>query len=170
GFVPDCIVAIRRVAGGAAIHCHVPGDGRNPRHACLPARAGAGHLGLAHLAHASDLSPDAQLLHLESDPARDQRRLGKLGQTRAHRQCAGAAVTALYVFLVAPRFLDPDNMVAPLLFVGLPLFFVHALLLAMVCGSLVCASRALYTDRSWRTPAGYSVFAISLAATAVLAY
>ena len=83
---------------------------------------------------------------------------------------AGAAVTALYVFLVAPRFLDPDNMVAPLLFVGLPLFFVHALLLAMVCGSLVCASRALYTDRSWRTPPGYSVFAISLAATAVLAY
>ena len=82
----------------------------------------------------------------------------------------GAAVTVLYVFLVAPRFLDPDNMVAPLLFVGLPLFFVHALLLAMLCGSLVCSSRALYTDRSWRTPTGYSVFAISLAATAVLAY
>jgi hypothetical protein len=68
------------------------------------------------------------------------------------------------------RFLDPDNMVAPLLFVGLPLFFVHALLLATLCGSLLCASRALYTDRSWRTPAGYGVFAISLAATAVLAY
>ena len=41
----------------------------------------------------------------------------------------GAALTALYVFLVAPRLLNPDNMVAPLLFVGLPLFFVHALLL-----------------------------------------
>ena len=83
---------------------------------------------------------------------------------------ASAALTALYVFLVAPRLLDPNNMVAPLLFVGLPLFFVHALLLAMLCGSLVCASSALYTDRSWRTPAGYSVFAISLAATVVLAY
>ena len=42
---------------------------------------------------------------------------------------AGAAVTAIYVFLVAPHLLDPDNMVAPLLFVRLPLFFVHALLL-----------------------------------------
>ena len=82
---------------------------------------------------------------------------------------AGAAVTAIYVFLVAPHLLDPDNMVAPLLFVRLPLFFVHALLLAMLCGSLVCASRAFH-DRGVRTPAGYSVFAISLAATAALAY
>jgi len=82
---------------------------------------------------------------------------------------AGAALTALYLFLVAPRLLDPDTMVAPLLFLGLPLFFAHALLLAMLCGSLVCASRALYTDGSWRTPAGYSIFAMSLAATAVLA-
>ena len=36
--------------------------------------------------------PDAQLLHLESHPARHQRRLGQLGQTRAHRQRARASV------------------------------------------------------------------------------
>jgi len=40
-----------------------------------------------------DLSPHAQLLHLESNPARDQRRLGQLGQTRAHRQRACARVS-----------------------------------------------------------------------------
>jgi hypothetical protein len=82
----------------------------------------------------------------------------------------GAALTALYLFLLAPRLLDPENMAAPLLFVSLPLFFIHALLLATVCGSLVCASRALCTERSWRAPAGYTVFTISLVATAVLAY
>jgi hypothetical protein len=82
---------------------------------------------------------------------------------------AGAALTALYLFVVVP-LLNPDNMAAPLLFVGLPLFFIHALLLATLCGSFVCASRALYTERSSRTLSGYTVFAISLAATAVLAY
>jgi hypothetical protein len=31
---------------------------------------------------------------LESNPARDQRRMGKLGQTRAHRQRARASLDA----------------------------------------------------------------------------
>jgi hypothetical protein len=83
---------------------------------------------------------------------------------------AGAVLTALYLFVVVPRLLDPHNMAAPLLFVGLPLFFIHALLLATLCGSFVCASRALYTERSSRTLSGYTVFAISLVATAVLTY
>jgi hypothetical protein len=39
-----------------------------------------------------------------------------------------ALITAGYLLLVAPRLLDPDNMAAPLLFVALPLFLVHALL------------------------------------------
>src|SRR4029077_2982449 len=50
--------------------------------------------GLAHFTDALDLPADAQLLHLESDSARDQRRLGQLGQTRTHRQRAGAGVIA----------------------------------------------------------------------------
>jgi hypothetical protein len=81
-----------------------------------------------------------------------------------------AALTALYVLVVASRLLDPDNMAAPLLFVALPLLFIHALLLATLCGTFICASRALATDRSWRTPVGYTIFLMSLAATAVLAY
>jgi hypothetical protein len=82
----------------------------------------------------------------------------------------GAALTAAYLFFVVPRLLDPDNMAAPLLFVGLPLFFIHALLLATVGGSLACASRALCTERDSRTPLGFAVFAVSLVATGVLGY
>src|SRR5262249_41966131 len=90
--VPDWVASLWRMAGGAAIHHHIFGDGRDPRHACLPARAGAGRVGIAHSTDASDLPSDAQLLHLEGNPPRDQRRVGKLGQTRAHRQCARAGV------------------------------------------------------------------------------
>src|SRR5947207_11123472 len=68
GFVPDRVAAVRRVERGTAIHYYFPGDGRDPRHARLPARAGANRAGLAHFTDAIDLSPDAQLLHLESDP------------------------------------------------------------------------------------------------------
>src|SRR6266536_1644032 len=49
---------------------------------------------MAHPANATDLSPDAQLLHLEGGPARDQGRLGKLGQTGTHRQRSGSGVIA----------------------------------------------------------------------------
>jgi hypothetical protein len=38
---------------------------------------------LANLANAPDLSAHAELLHLESNLARDQRRMGELGKTRA---------------------------------------------------------------------------------------
>ena len=81
-----------------------------------------------------------------------------------------AVLMAFYVFMIAPHLLDRDNMVAPLLFVGLPLFFVHSLLLATVCGSLVCAARAPYTDPSSRGLAGYAVLCISLVATAALGF
>jgi hypothetical protein len=80
------------------------------------------------------------------------------------------ALTAVYLLLIAPHFLDPDSMAAPLVFVALPLWLIHALLLATLCGSLVCATRALYIEHSSRTAAGYSVFAGSLALTALLAY
>jgi hypothetical protein len=70
----------------------------------------------------------------------------------------GAALTAAYLFFVVPRLLDPDNMAAPLLFVGLPLFFIHALLLATLGGSLAYASRALCTERDSRTPLGFRCF------------
>src|SRR5438132_9997718 len=93
-FVPDCVAAVWRVERGAAIHYYFPVDGCDPRHARLPARAGANYSRLAHFADALDLSADAQLLHLESDPARNQRRVGELGQTRAHRECARARLDA----------------------------------------------------------------------------
>jgi len=38
-------------------------------------------------------------LHMESDPARDQGRLGKLGQTGTHRQRARAGV--IFAMLIA---------------------------------------------------------------------
>src|SRR2546429_7808516 len=71
GFVPDSVAAVWRVERGAAVYHHIPFDGCITRHARLPARARANRARLAHFADAIDLSPDAQLLHLESDPARD---------------------------------------------------------------------------------------------------
>ena len=92
GFVPAGLAAIRRVERGAAVRHHISCDGRAPRHARLYFGTRTNPARLAHFADAPDLSPDAQLLHLESNPARHQRRLGQLGQTRAHRQRAGASV------------------------------------------------------------------------------
>src|SRR5438132_2286731 len=80
GFVPDCVAAVRRVERGVAIHYYFPVDGRDSRHARLPARARADRARLAHFTNAIDLSADAQLLHLESDPARNQRRMGSWGK------------------------------------------------------------------------------------------
>jgi ribosomal protein S18 acetylase RimI-like enzyme len=40
---------------------------------------------VAYFIDAFDLPPDAQLVHLESNPAPNQRRLARLRQTRAHR-------------------------------------------------------------------------------------
>jgi hypothetical protein len=94
GFVPAGVPAIWRLERGAAVRHHLPRDGRAPRHASLHARARANPARLAHFADALDLSPDAQLLRLESNPACHQRRLGQLGQTRAHRQRAGAGMRA----------------------------------------------------------------------------
>src|SRR5437879_12080545 len=92
GFVPDCVAAVRRVERGAAVYHHIPVDGCAPRHAGLHFGTRTNPARLAPFADAPDLPPDSQLLHLESDPARDQRRMGKLGQTRAHRQCARASM------------------------------------------------------------------------------
>ena len=92
GFVPACVAAIRRLERGAAVRYHFPGDGRDPGHARLHSGTRTNPARLAHFTDATDLPADAQLLHLESDPARDQRRMGQLGQTRAHRQRARAGM------------------------------------------------------------------------------
>src|SRR6266496_3698880 len=73
------VAVVRRLERRVAIHYHFPGDGRDSRHARLLARAGADRARLAHLADAPDLPSHAELLYLESDPARDQRRMGELG-------------------------------------------------------------------------------------------
>jgi len=64
------------------------------RHARLPARARADRARLAYFADAPHLSSDAQLLHLESDPARHQRRMGQLGKLERNRQRARRALRA----------------------------------------------------------------------------
>src|SRR5439155_10325479 len=86
----------------AAVCAHIPRNGRDSRNARLHARARAHCPRLANFADAIDLPANAQLLHLESDPARDQRRLGELGQTRAHRQRARASMK--FAFAVAFLF------------------------------------------------------------------
>jgi cellulose synthase/poly-beta-1,6-N-acetylglucosamine synthase-like glycosyltransferase len=86
------LAAIRRMAGGHAIRHHILVDGRDPRDARLHSGARTNSARVAHLADALNLSADAQLLHLESDLARGERRLGGLGQTRAHRERAGPRV------------------------------------------------------------------------------
>src|SRR5678815_863121 len=92
--VPASLAAIWRLERGAAIRDHVSCDGRAPCHARLYFGTRTNPAGLAHFTDAPDLPSNAQLLHLESHPPRDQRRVGELGQTRAHRQCAGAGVIA----------------------------------------------------------------------------
>ena len=90
-FVPARFAAVWRLERGAAVRYHVPGDGRAPGDARLHFGTRTNPARLADSADAPDLPSDAQLLHLESNPARDQRRMGELGQTRAHcqRACAG---------------------------------------------------------------------------------
>ena len=95
GFVPAGLSAIRRLERGAAVRHHIPRDGRATRHARLHFGTRTNPARLAHPANAPDLSPDAQLLRLESNPARHQRRLGQLGQTRAHRQRARAGLRGM---------------------------------------------------------------------------
>src|SRR5204863_1996692 len=68
GFVPAGFTPIWRVARGVAVHHHISGDGRDPRHARLHFGTRTDPAGLAHFADAPDLSPHAQLLHLESHP------------------------------------------------------------------------------------------------------
>src|SRR5438093_12147111 len=81
GFVPSGVAAIWRLERGAAVRHHLPRNGPAPRHASLHAGARTDRARLAHFADALDLPSDAQLLRLESNLARHQRRLGKLGQT-----------------------------------------------------------------------------------------
>src|SRR5262245_23425306 len=90
GFVLAGVIAIWRVERCAAVHPNIPRDGRAARHVSLHVGARADRARLAHSANAADLSADAQLLRLESNPARHQRRLGQLGQTGAYGQRTGA--------------------------------------------------------------------------------
>src|SRR6266571_4044093 len=75
-----------------AVRDHIPLDGCDSGNACLHFGERTRCTGMENFADASDLPADVELLHLESNFARDQRRLGELGQTRAHGQCSGASV------------------------------------------------------------------------------
>src|SRR5262249_11031699 len=66
GSVPPGFAAIWRLERGAAVHRNIPGHGRAPRHSSLHFGTRTNHAGVAHSANAPDLSPDAQLLRLES--------------------------------------------------------------------------------------------------------
>src|SRR2546423_9500040 len=94
GFVFAGIAAVWHLECRAAFHHRIPGDGCAARHAGMYFGTRTNPERLAHPADASHLSPDAELLHLESHPARHQRRMGQLGQTRAHRERACPGVNA----------------------------------------------------------------------------
>src|SRR5581483_3621157 len=76
-FVPSHVPAVRRVERRVAVRYYVSGDGRVTCHARLHPGTGTNPAGLADSTDALDLSTDAQLLHLESNPARNQRRMGQ---------------------------------------------------------------------------------------------
>src|ERR1044072_1817297 len=78
-FVPTRVVTVWRLERGPSIRHHVPCNGCAARHASLHSGTRTDPACLAHFTDAPDLPSNAQLLHLESDPARDQRRLGQLG-------------------------------------------------------------------------------------------
>ena len=75
-FVLACLSAVRRLARSHAVRDYVPVHGRDSSQARLSSGARTHRPCLADFADAPDLSSEAQLLHLESDPARDQRRRG----------------------------------------------------------------------------------------------
>jgi len=88
-FVPGCLSAIRRVGLHAAVHHHIPVDGCAPRHACL-------HFGTRTNRARWRILPmrllygRCSVLHLESDPARDQGAWVSWGKLERHRQRARA--------------------------------------------------------------------------------
>src|ERR1043165_1092158 len=94
GFVFVRFASFWRLARGATVCHHFSGDGCDPGHARLHSGTRTNSTGVAHSADATDLSANAELLHLEGNPSRDQRRLGQLGQTRAHRQRARSRLSA----------------------------------------------------------------------------
>ena len=94
-FIFARLTSIRRLARGVAVRDHVPFNGRDPGDARLHLGTRTNHARVADFTNAPDLSADAELLHLESDFARDQRRVGELGQTRTHSQRARARVTKM---------------------------------------------------------------------------
>src|SRR5437867_7290157 len=109
-FIFACIAAIRRMARGLAIRDHLSFDGRHPCHARLHPGARTDRARLAHFTDAFDLPADAQLLHLESDSASGQRRLGELGQTRAHSKRASASVEKEWSARRRPRIWDVSRI------------------------------------------------------------
>src|SRR5439155_14253745 len=76
-FISARLAAIWHVERSDAIRHYLPGHGRAPRDARLHSRARADRARLADIADAIDLPSHAELLHLESGPARNQRRMGK---------------------------------------------------------------------------------------------
>ncbi len=76
----------------SAVRHHISVNGCDSGHARLHPGTRTDQARVANFADAPDLSADAELLHLESNSARDQRRLGELGQTRTHRERAGSRI------------------------------------------------------------------------------
>ena len=79
GFVFARVATIRRVARCSSVRNHILVDGRDSRDAGLYFGEGSDSTRVANFADASDLPASAELLHLESNSPRDQRRLGELG-------------------------------------------------------------------------------------------
>jgi hypothetical protein len=90
------------MARSLAVRDHIPLDGCDPGNAGLHFGERTGYARMANFADAPDLPADAELLHLESNFARDQRRMGQLGQTGAHRERAGASVGLKFAVLRFP--------------------------------------------------------------------
>ena len=77
----------------------------------------------------------------------------------------GYALVALawvFALKIAPRFLPDVGMVGALVFVGGPFIILHGIALAIFCGSVFCASRAVHRDTASRTFGGFAVLALSV--------
>src|SRR5207302_2011024 len=84
------VASVRRMGRGPAVRDHVSFDGRDSRDPRLRFGTRTDHARVANFADASDLSADAELLHLESDYPRIQGRVGELGEAGTHCERAGA--------------------------------------------------------------------------------
>jgi hypothetical protein len=72
------------------------------------------------------------------------------------------ALAWLFALKIAPRLLPDLGMAGALVFVGGPFIILHGIALAIFCGSVFCASRALRRETASRTFGGFAVLALSV--------